>query len=330
MELILASAGSYPRIGDSPGQQGLRRAHTQRERGEISPEEFHRVQDLVVEEVLREQAAAGVELVTDGQIRWHDPISHLAGPLEGVEINGLLRLFDTNFYFRQPVVRGTLCWRGPVVAGEYAFARDRSPVPVKPVLTGPYTLARASLLADGSYAGTAALTLAYAEAVAAEVAALVEAGASIIQVDEPAILRHPQDLAVATRGLEVVAARKGAARLALYTYFGDAAPLYEGLQALPVDILGLDFTYSPALAEVVRSAGTAKALGLGLIDGRNTRLERPEDVLPVLDRVRPAVGLGPSFLNPSCGLEFLPRDRAREKLTNMKALRDRYLGGGRS
>jgi 5-methyltetrahydropteroyltriglutamate--homocysteine methyltransferase len=105
MELILTTAGSYPRIGDAPELQRHRRAYAQRERSEISEEAFRAIEDEVTTEVIREQIEAGIELVTDGQVRWYDPYSHLARNFEGIEINGLLRLFDTNFYFRQPVVR---------------------------------------------------------------------------------------------------------------------------------------------------------------------------------------------------------------------------------
>ena len=105
MELRLANHSSYPRIGASGEQQRLRRAYGQRERGEVSADAFNQIQDSVVAEVIGEQVDAGCELLTDGQIRWYDPVSHLAGKLARVEINGLLRYFDTNFYFRQPVTK---------------------------------------------------------------------------------------------------------------------------------------------------------------------------------------------------------------------------------
>ena len=123
MELILSSAGSYPRIGETPEAQRHRRAYAQHERGEISAAEWQAVEDEVAQQVVREQAATGLDIVTDGQVRWYDPISHLARHLDGVEINGLLRYFDTNFYFRQPVVSGRLRRRQPVLRREYEVAR---------------------------------------------------------------------------------------------------------------------------------------------------------------------------------------------------------------
>jgi 5-methyltetrahydropteroyltriglutamate--homocysteine methyltransferase len=326
MELILTNAGSYPRIGDAAHLQQHRRAYAQRERGEISEEAFRNVEEEITAEVIREQIEAGVELVTDGQIRWYDPYSHFARGLAGIEINGLLRLFDTNFYFRQPVVNGPIRRRASILLAEYEFACSISSCPVKPVLTGPYTLARGSVL-EGGYRTLHALVLAYAEVLSEEVRDLSAAGASVIQVDEPAILRWPEDVELLQEALVPLARAKGSARLLLHVYFGDAAPLYSELQTLPVDVLSLDLTYNPKLPRLISEAGSTKALGLGLIDGRNTRLETPETVFPILDAVLPKLPTGHGYLSPSCGLEFLPRARARAKLETMRRLRDAYFGG---
>jgi len=324
MELILTNAGSYPRIGDAAHLQQHRRAYARRERGEISEEAFRSVEEEVTAEVIREQIEAGVELVTDGQIRWYDPYSHFARSLEGVEINGLLRLFDTNFYFRQPVVKGLIRRRRSILLGEYEFARSVSSRPVKPVLTGPYTLARGSIV-EGGYRNFPTLVVAYAEVLAEEVKELAAAGVSVIQVDEPAILRHSEDMGLLQEVLTALARVKGSSRLVLHISFGDSTPIYSELQSLPVDILSLDFTYSPKLPRLISEAGATKALGLGLIDGRNTRLETPESVFPILDEVLPKLPTGHGYLSPSCGLEFLPRARARAKLETMRRLRDAYF-----
>ena len=99
------------------------------------------------------------------------------------------------------------------------------------------------------------------------------------------------------------------------------------MQALPVDVFGLDFTYSPKLAARVREAGSERELGLGVIDGRNTKLETAETVCPLLDQVLPGLG-DRTYLNPSCGLKFLPQERARAKLERLARLTRRYRGEG--
>src|SRR5437016_8998170 len=140
MHLTLANHGSYPRIGDSAEEQVLRRTIAQREKGEKTDADLRAAEDHMTELALREQIDAGLDLVTDGLIRWYDPISHLAGKLAGARINGLLRFFDTNCYFRQPVIEARLERNGPLVVEEFEFARRKTSRPLKAVLTGPLTL----------------------------------------------------------------------------------------------------------------------------------------------------------------------------------------------
>jgi methionine synthase II (cobalamin-independent) len=89
--------------------------------------------------------------------------------------------------------------------------------------------------------------------------------------------------------------------------------------AMPVDVVGLDLTYGPKLAERIAKPARAASLVLGVIDGRNTKLETRDAVFRILDRALRAVR-GPVGLGPSCGLELLPRARARAKLENMVAI----------
>lgn len=327
MKLLLASTGGYPRIGDTPELQKLRRTITALDRQQATPEDLRAAEDELTRAALNEQAEAGLDLLTDGQIRWYDPISHLAGKLNGVEVGGLLRFFDTNCYFRQPVVKGELSRRNGLAVSDYQFAQSVSSKPVKPVLTGPYTLARHSIAEHAPYKQLGALTQAYAEVLAGEIEALAAAGAEVIQLDEPAILKYRADFPLLQRTLMMLGKHKGKARLALSLYFGDALPLYERLQSLPVDILGLDFTYNPHLVDRVIAMGAEKPLALGLIDGRNTRLEKPDEVAHQVDRILLRVKYGVCYLNPSCGLEYLPRDRARAKLKLLAQVRALVKGG---
>jgi 5-methyltetrahydropteroyltriglutamate--homocysteine methyltransferase len=287
---------------------------------------------------IAEQAAAGIELTTDGQIRWNDPISYLAGKLNGVRVNGLLRLFDTNFYFRQPVLEDRPRREGNLVVADFEFARNTLPAgsragKVKPVLTGPYTLARLSLAAAAEMQPVEQRAEAYAEALAAEIGALAEAGAEIVQIDEPAVLLYPGDWELFAQMIRRLAGARDEARrrgrkidLLLYVYFHDCVPLFPKLVSLPVDGVGLDFTYNPKLIEAVEREGSPVPLGLGLVDGRNTKLERPSDVAREITRMLPRIAGERAWLGPSCGLEYLPRDRAQAKLELLGRIRGAVEG----
>jgi 5-methyltetrahydropteroyltriglutamate--homocysteine methyltransferase len=348
--LHLSSTGSYPRVGDTLELQVLRRTIAALDRGERTTADGLDAENEMTRRTIADQVKAGLDVVTDGQIRWYDPISHFAAKLENVQIKGLLRFFDTNFYFRQPVITGKPVRRSALVVNEYSFARNalgHLPTPqdkagklaIKPVLTGPYTLAKCSLSEhSGNGAGESAASLevralAYAEALAAEIVALAQTGADLIQVDEPAVIKYPEDWAIFGRALApltaardkvVTAGRK--LELALYVYFHDCAPLYEKLVALPVDIVGLDFTYNPKLADQIAAEGSPKPLGLGLVDARNTRLEDPEVIAWQIERLLPKIKGERAYLGPSAGLEYLPRDRAFAKLELLSKVRDEIKG----
>ncbi|MDE3137945.1 MAG: hypothetical protein KGL59_15295 [Acidobacteriota bacterium] len=342
MTLTLAHSGSYPRIGDSPDLQVLRRAIAGFDRGERTLADLAEAENQMTRRAIEEQSAAGVEVLTDGLIRWNDPVSYLAGKLNGVKVNGLLRLFDTNFYFRQPVIEAHPERKGAMTVDDFRFAREALAATangnagarkVKPVLTGPYTLARHSLVEAAAMTALEPRAVAYAEALAAEIGALADAGAEIVQVDEPSILLNPGDWNIFTQALgRLVAARDEARKrgrkidLVLHVYFHDCAPLYGKLITLPVDGLGLDFSYNPRLADLVAEAGSPIPLALGLVDGRNTKLERPAEVAAVVSRLLPCISGERAWLGPSCGLEYLPRDRAQAKLALLKEIRKAVEG----
>lgn len=322
MELLTANHSSYPRVGAGANEQVLRRTIAQRDRGEKTNEDVRAAENELVLLALRDQERAGIDIVTDGLIRWDDPISYLTTKLEGTSAGGLLRYFDTNFYFRRPVIHRELERLRPLIVDEIRWAAQRSARPVKAVLTGPFTLAHLSLHEDD----TASLILSYAEALSAEVVALAAAGVRLIQIDEPSLLRHLPEFAVARESLALVAAGKGNSELALALYFGDVVPLYARLQELPFDSLVLDFTYSPGLPQLIEAEGSVTSLGFGLLDGRNTRLEDKSRVARQLEGMLKRVSARRNCLTTSCGLEYLPRDRAQAKLRHLTEIKELLVG----
>jgi 5-methyltetrahydropteroyltriglutamate--homocysteine methyltransferase len=312
--MIATVVGSYPKVPNLPRPARLRNTINRFDRGQISEEELRQVEDEVTIEALQEQAEAGLDLVTDGQIRWEDEQTYLARRLSGLSINGLIRWFDTNMYYRQPVIESAVAWRQPITVRDYTFAVEHSAKPVKAVLTGPYTLARLSV--DQHYGSVEGLALAFAEALNQEAKALQAAGASLIQFNEPAILQHKddfQDFANVCRHL----ADGLTAETALYLYFGDVDGIYPQILDLPFALIGLDLCTGARNEQVLHRSPFTKKLGLGIVDARNTRLESPEQIL---ERIRAlSAGLPPDHIHvsPNMGLEFLPREVAQEKLRRL-------------
>src|ERR1700734_1329099 len=158
----LSSTGSYPRVSNNPESQLLERTAVSFSRGERTSADLLDAQNTVTRRAIAEQVRAGLEIITDGQIRWNDPISHLAGKLEHVTLQETLPYFRTQTHFRQPVLSDKTVRRSAVVVEEYSFARNalgHLPTPagkagrlaIKPVLTGPYTMAKLS--ASENHAG---------------------------------------------------------------------------------------------------------------------------------------------------------------------------------
>jgi methionine synthase II (cobalamin-independent) len=93
MKIVSKSHSSYPRIGDKPEQQKLRRAYHQLDKNKITPDQLEKALSSAIGEIIEEQMRSGCDFVTDGQVRAYDPVSHLAAKIAGFEIGGLLRYF---------------------------------------------------------------------------------------------------------------------------------------------------------------------------------------------------------------------------------------------
>jgi 5-methyltetrahydropteroyltriglutamate--homocysteine methyltransferase len=303
--------GSYPKIPDPPAPGRWRTSVEKLQRGEITAEALRRVEDEVTAEVLTEMARAGIDVLTDGQIRWEDGQTYFTRSLLGFSVNGLQRYFDTNVYYRQPIAVGEVSWRGPICVGDYTFAAARSLRPVKPVVTGPFTLA--VLSRDEFYGNQDQLVMALAAALNQEIRALAAAGAAVIQVDEPGLLTNRERFPLFRRAMGVLWEGVTAQR-ALYTYFGHIDGLYPAILDLPVDILGLDFVAGARNWDVLKRAKFTKQLGLGIVDARNTKMESPEAVAAGCRRALEVVPADHLYVGPTAGLEFLPRTVAQRKL----------------
>ena len=320
--MLITVVGNYPKIPNLPRPARLRNAYARLDRGDIASEEMARVEDEVTKEVIKEQEDAGVELVTDGQIRWLDEFTYLAGRLDGVQINGLIRFFDTNMYYRQPVVQGSIAWREPITVRDFDFARANASRPVKPVLTGPYTLARLSQ--DDSSASLDRLAQAFAAALNQEALTLQARSPALIQFNEPAITLHPEDAALAQAAWRTLLAGL-TLETAVYFYFGPPGAAYASAVAAGFTTVGVDVTI-PGVLESLRGKPKPQKLAVGAIDARTTRLESAEQIAAVVHEAQALAGAEDLYINPNMGLEFLPREQAYAKLLRLVEGANRVRG----
>lgn len=322
MKALTAHIGSYPRIGEHKDQQRHRRGLAHFLNKDISAHAFRDVEQSVVHEVILEQSGCGLDEVTDGLIAWQDPISHQCGKIPGIKLTSLKRYFDTNFYYRLPVLSKP---KGKIfpVTDEFRYAQTLVPKPVRAVLTGPLTLATHSEGDSKSFSKPAQRMKFFTELVADQVSDLAGHGAKVIQIDEPSLLQVPQEFPAVQKALQLFKSKSRSARLVLAVYFGSPLALLDKLLSLPIDSLNIDLDKeTKPIFEKLNKSSSKMIIGFGCVNSRATKLEPIDPILNLLKTWRDQTKSPQYYLTPTTGLEYLPRDHAYAKLKLLVKIRE--------
>ena len=313
--MITTVVGNYPKVAEGGYSTKLIGTITKWQRKELSDAQLEETCREITKAVLREQEQAGLDLLTDGQIRWEDLVTPIARALEGFEIHGpLSRWFNNNVYYRRPILHKAPVWKGPILAEQYRFAKRAATKPVKAVLPGPYTFAAVS--EDRFYKQARPFALKMAEILNQEAKALAQAGAPLVQFDEPAIGFGKTDVTLAVEALNI-AARDVGTKTAVSTYFGALDGTLNALMRSAVDIVGVDIVSEPKTLSVLKRTKITKELAVGCLDARNTKLESVAELHGIFRAVRKLAPRGGLYVNPNCGLEFLPHAQALAKVKRL-------------
>jgi 5-methyltetrahydropteroyltriglutamate--homocysteine methyltransferase len=311
MKLKTTVIGAYPKIGDDLAAQELRRALHRHDRGEIGEAELGKAFDDATRAAIGEIEAAGVDVTNDGQIRWDDLLSPFARAWSGLEPGPLERFYDNNTYFRQPVIAGPIKTEGRSLVRDYTFARGVAQKTLKAAIPGPLTFA--SLAArDEHYRSLEERVLAVADAAAKEIAGLKAAGATMIDIEDPAVVASPKHIELAREAYGRFADPDLA--LTLVTYFFPADAVLEFLASFPVAAVAIDVRSRNTTAFERLDAFRTQDVLLGVVDARNTRLETADEVARYAERALKLVPPERLVLGTTTSLEYLPRDIARAKL----------------
>ena len=314
MSIETTVVGSYPKPPNEGQAFTVRKTHHAIEKGNATPEDLKKAQDELVTAVIKEQEAAGIDLVTDGHGRWDDILTPFAKQIRGFEIGGLLRWFDNNVYYRKPICTGPLEWGGPASVDAFTFAQSVATKPVKTVIPGPITFTRLSI--DEHYDDHKEFVLAIARVLAQEAFELEAAGATVIQIDEPALLNAPEDLELAKDAIYLISNELKSETI-LATYFGDAKRLGPELYDIRVSGYGFDLISGPENMQLIRELPAEKRVQAGIVDARNTKLEDVDSLARQIEELCTVVGEKCLRVSPSAGLEFLPREKAQAKLERL-------------
>jgi 5-methyltetrahydropteroyltriglutamate--homocysteine methyltransferase len=299
--------------GPFPRTEALVQATRDLDRRRIPAEKAEEVFRAAEAAVAATEAQLGLDSVTGGYLRWPDLFRPFTQIWEGVSAGPLTRFFETNTFFRQPVLE-----RAPTSSGgRLVDWLPRGPK-ARAIVPGPYTF---SELADVRYEGNgdARPILALAEALAGELRGMGDALPPFVQFQEPLLAYSPP----AEDGADLVAAYRTLAEACrgsttfVWTYFGDVGPALPLLSRLPVDVVGFDL-FASSVPRPVEGGG--KAVGLGCVDPTTTIAEEPREVARLVHDVEGALSPGAVWLGPNPPLDLLPFDSAVAKLKLLPGL----------
>ena len=322
--------GSYPQPNWLVDRQLLQVRGVPRVRAtdvwRVDPADLVDAQNAAVLAAIRDQERAGIDIITDGEIRRESYFNHFATSLDGVDPvllgEGRNRLGGTSVV---PLVNGPIRRRTPVELEAARFLRESTTRPVKVTVPGPFTLSQ--LAQNDHYADQRSLALAFADAVNEELADLAAAGIDVVQLDEP----YLQANAEAARAFAVEAIDRAVAGITattiLHTCFGYAVyvkhksggyPFLSELADSAVQQVAVEAAQPKLDPRILAQLGP-KTIVLGVIDLGTEVVETPE---VVASRVRVALDHVPAarlVLAPDCGMKFLSREIAIAKLSALSA-----------
>jgi 5-methyltetrahydropteroyltriglutamate--homocysteine methyltransferase len=314
MRVVAYQHGIYPR------SEAVVTATRDLERSRATAEDVEHAVEADEAAFVGLQRDAGMDLFSDGLLRWQDIFRPLADA-SGMPARGLLRWFDNNSFYRapEPAADGPRAVDAPPV--EFDQTDGATPRPRVASLPSPYTFAHAAHTSGDRNALTRTLG---SNLLAPVAGALAGAGFELLHLEEPWLPYHGidddgwaalEDALAAVR--EAVGSR---ATVLLHTYFADAAPFADRLRKLPVDAIGVDLVETD-----LDALGSNWEVGVlaGVIDGRRSLVEDPDQVatyaVRVAERLQPPV----LYLSSNTELEMLPTEVAARKVLALGAAADR-------
>lgn len=313
-------------VGSYSVPEWLERLKTDYHQRRISGAYLQEIHEVAIKAALKDQERAGVDIVSDGELRRDNDVDYFLTRIPGVDIPQRAKAFYSDYY--EAVVKGAIPEDGTStmgLAGDVSFTRQYTDRPIKYSFTGPFSLSRK--LKDQHYQDHAELVMALARVLNRDARSLAGAGAAIVQVDEPLLAGYPEHAGLAIQAINAVFEGVEGTTRALHVCYGNryARPLWEGhydflfpaVLDAQVDQLVLEFARKgyEDLDLFRRYQPERLSLGLGVIDVKSREVETAGTVAA---RVRRALEVLPPervLVNPDCGFRYLPADVVRQKLS---------------
>ena len=297
-----------------------------RELWRVDEAQLEEAQDDATRLAVQDMERAGVDVITDGEMRRESYSNRFATALDGVDLdNPGVALDRTGHENPVPRVVGQIRRTRPVEVRDVEFLRSITDRRIKITVPGPFTMTQQAQ--NDHYDDARSLALAYADAVNEELRDLKAAGADVVQIDEPYLQARPE----AAREYAVEAIDRALAGIegdtVLHTCFGYAAIVHDRPSGYPflAELNDCAATHvsleaaQPDLDPEVLRALPGKTILLGVLDLGSSEVETPERVAERLRRALTVVEPERLVAAPDCGMKYLPRERAFAKLQAMVA-----------
>jgi len=302
-------------IGSYPRPRWLRDIIRRYKKGQIKEKVLKEAYNDAVIAVIKDHEIAGIDIPSDGEQRRDEMVEYFAERIGGFKFYGPVRVWG-NAFFNKPAVVDKLEYREPIVVNEFSFLQKVSYSKiVKVTITGPYTIADWSF--NEYYSDKEELVYALAEIINREIKELEKAGAKYVQIDEPALPTHEEEVEWAVKAINK--ALEGIKiKLGMHICYGKYERILPYVDKINVSQFALEFANRQFKdLELLIEYSYNKELGFGVIDVHNRRIESPLEIAEAIRKVLSILPPEKVYINPDCGLKLLPREIARKKMENM-------------
>jgi len=303
-------------VGSHPKPKWLNEARKMNEEGEFSDERLKQAEDDAVRVVVDEMERAGIDLLSDGEMRREEMVEYFAGCIPGYEFNGPVRVWGNN-YFNKPSVTEELGDPGPMLVEEFGFTQKVTSEghEVKVPITGPYTMTDWSF---NEVYDREELVMRLADIINDEVKRLADAGVEYVQIDEPALTTRPEEADLIEEATARVVDGVDIEQIAFHACYGDLSKIYPQILDFEVDQFTLEFANNDFdYVDVLKEHEFTKDLAFGCFDVHNAEVESVNEIKEALEVGLEVVPPEQLWVIPDCGVKLLPRDATFGKLQNM-------------
>ncbi|RLI85653.1 MAG: methionine synthase [Archaeoglobales archaeon] len=301
-------------VGSYPKPKWLLRIVKMYKDGEVDEEFLEEAYRDSVKSVVKDHEIAGVDIIWDGEMRREEMTSYFAERIEGFEIYGEVRVWG-NAYYPKPSIVGELRYRDELALKDFLYLKGITDREIKVPITGAYTIVDWSF--NEYYKTKEDAVYSLAEVLNREFRELVKVGAKYIQIDEPAIPTHPDEIEIAKNAVEIMV--KGVnAYVGIHMCYGNYRAIFPDVLDFKVD--QIDFEFANRKFEdlkILKEYDYDKDLGFGCIDVHSRRIESVDEVKNAIRMALEIVDPDRLYVDPDCGMKLLPRDVAFEKLKVM-------------